>query len=111
MLAQRYPRAYDGIAAAAPALNWARFIPATAWAQISMSFADQYPSKCEIDALTDAVVTACDSMDGITDGIISDLSKCSFHPFSMVGKTAHCASTNGTVTIGDAAATTKILDQ
>jgi hypothetical protein len=105
MLAQRYPDAYDGIAASAPAFNWAQVVPAASWAQVAMSVAGQYPPKCEIDALTDAVIAACDPLDGMTDGLISDVSKCSFDPFKMVGQTADCASTNGTVIISNAAAT------
>lgn len=105
MLAQRYPDAYDGIAAAAPALNWAQFVPAASWAQVMMSITGQYPPKCEIDALTDAVVAICDPLDGVVDGIISDVSQCSFDPFTMVGKTAHCHSDNTTAIISHAAAT------
>jgi hypothetical protein len=104
MLAQRYPDAYDGIAAAAPAINWAHFIPAAAWAQVMMSITDQYPPKCEIDALTDAAIAACDPLDGVIDGIISDMSSCSFDSFTLVGKTAHCSSTNTTIIISRAAA-------
>jgi len=90
VLAQRYPDAYNGIAAAAPAINWAQFIPAASWAQVMMSIAGQYPPKCEVDALTDAAVAACDPLDGVTDGLISDMSKCSFDPFTLVGETAPC---------------------
>ncbi|KAL1653757.1 hypothetical protein SLS61_003538 [Didymella pomorum] len=68
MLAQRYPDAYNGIAAAAPAIDWAHFIPATSWAQVIMPITGQYPTKCEIDALTDAAIAACDPLDGVTDG-------------------------------------------
>ena len=50
-----------------------------------MELTGQFPPKCEIDALTDAVIKACDPMDGVTDGIISDPEACSFEPFSMVG--------------------------
>jgi pimeloyl-ACP methyl ester carboxylesterase len=69
MLAQRYPDAYNGIAAAAPAIDWAHFIPATSWAQVIMPITGQYPTKCEIDALTDAAIAACDPLDGVTDGL------------------------------------------
>ena len=103
MLAQRYPDAYDGIAAAAPALNWAQFFPAATWAQVMMSITGQYPSKCEIDALTDAAVAACDPLDGVIDGIISDVSRCFFDPFALIGSTAYCLSTNTTITISEAA--------
>ncbi|KAF1352721.1 tannase-domain-containing protein [Lizonia empirigonia] len=94
MLAQRYPTAYDGIAAAAPALNLAHFIPAAAWAQVMMSLSGQYPPKCKLDALTDAAFAHCDPLDGMT-----------FDPFTLVGKTARCPSTNTTITISNAAAT------
>ncbi|USP81330.1 tannase and feruloyl esterase [Curvularia clavata] len=105
MLAQRYPDAYDGIAAAAPAFNWAQFLPATSWAQVMMAITGQYPQKCEIDTLTDAAVAECDPLDGVIDGLITEESKCVFDPFTRVGETVHCPSTNATVVISNAAAT------
>lgn len=104
MLAQRYPDAYDGIAAAAPAFNWGQFVPAAAWAQVMMEITGQFPPKCEIDALTDAVIAACDPLDGVTDGLISDPAACSFDPFSMVGMLVNCTATGGEVTISRASA-------
>lgn len=104
MLAQRFPDAYDGIAAAAPAFNWGQFIPAAAWAQAMMEVTGQFPPKCEMDALTDAVVAACDPLDGVTDGLISDPEACSFDPFAMVGKVVNCTATGEEVTISQASA-------
>lgn len=102
MLAQRYPEAYDGIAASAPALNWARLIPALAWPQVMMETIGQFPPKCELDALTAGAVATCDPQDNVTDGIISDPDACSFDPFSMVGKIVNC--NHETTTISTAAA-------
>ncbi|KAH8771167.1 Tannase/feruloyl esterase [Diaporthe sp. PMI_573] len=104
MLAQRYPNAYDGIAASAPAFNWAQFIPATSWAQVMMGITGQFPPKCELDAITDAAVAACDPLDGVTDGLISDPDACSFDPFSMVGKAVNCTAAGEQATISHASA-------
>lgn len=104
MLAQRYPEAYDGIAAAAPAFNWNQFIPAAAWAQVMMSIMRQFPTKCELDSLTEAAVASCDALDGVADGLISDVDKCSFNPFTMIGSVRNCTSTGKSVTITEAAA-------
>ncbi|KAK2598475.1 hypothetical protein N8I77_011888 [Diaporthe amygdali] len=104
MLAQRYPEAYDGIAAAAPAFNWGQFIPAASWAQVMMDITGHFPPKCEVDAITDAAVAACDPLDGVTDGLISDLAACSFDPFSMVEEVVNCSSTGEQVTISNASA-------
>lgn len=104
MLAQRYPDAYDGIAAAAPAFNWNQFIPGAAWAQVMMSIMRQFPTKCELDSLTEAAVASCDALDGVADGLISDVDKCSFNPFTMIGSVRNCTSTGRSVTITEAAA-------
>lgn len=104
MLAQRYPDAYDGIAASAPAFNWDKFIPATTWAQVMMEINGHFPPRCELDAITRAAVAACDPLDGVTDGLISDLEACSFDPFSMVDKEVNCTDTGKRVTISDASA-------
>ncbi|KAF4969187.1 hypothetical protein FSARC_3563 [Fusarium sarcochroum] len=56
MLAQRYPGTYDGILAGAPAINWATFVPV---------------NMCVFSAIVDAVLEACDELDGVKDGILS----------------------------------------
>jgi pimeloyl-ACP methyl ester carboxylesterase len=103
MLAQRYPEAYDGIAASAPAFNFARLMPSIAWPQVMMKLTGQFPPRCELDALTAGAIATCDPLDGVTDGLISDPAACSFDPFSMVGKTISCD--NKTTIISNAAAT------
>ncbi|KAH7406700.1 Tannase/feruloyl esterase [Phaeosphaeria sp. MPI-PUGE-AT-0046c] len=103
MLAQRYPEAYDGIAASAPAFNFARLMPAIAWPQVMMKLTGHFPPACELNALTAGAIATCDSQDGVTDGLISDPAACSFDPFSMVGKIVSCD--NETTMISNAAAT------
>jgi hypothetical protein len=72
-----------------------------------MKLTGQFPSKYELDAVTAGAIATCDPQDGVTGGIISDPSACSFDSFSMVGKTVDC--NNGTIMISNAAATTAIL--
>ncbi|KAH8657771.1 Tannase/feruloyl esterase [Xylariales sp. PMI_506] len=105
MLAQRYPDAYDGIAAAAPAFNWGQFIPQAAWGQVQMSIQNEYPYPCVIDAFTAAAVAFCDPEDGVTDGVISDPDSCAFDPFSLVGTVINCTNTGEDMTITEIAAT------
>jgi hypothetical protein len=104
MLAQRYPTAYDGIAASAPAINWSEFAFGAFWPQLVMALLEEYPHPCEFDALTAAAVTACDSNDGAVDGIISDPESCQFDPYSLVGTTINCSDTGRDQQISVAAA-------
>lgn len=104
MLAQRYPTAYDGIAASAPAINIPSFAPSLYWPQLVMNLQGEYSYNCEINAITDAAVAACDEQDGIVDGIISDPDACDFDPFSVVGTTVNCSDTGAPVKISRAAA-------
>ncbi len=106
ILAQRYPDAYDGIAAGAPALYWTEFAPSTTWPQQVLSMLGHYPYNCETDALTAAAIKACDKLDQVEDGIIGLPEEClaRFDPFQLVGIPINCTQTNGTVRITNAAA-------
>ncbi|KAK3290428.1 Tannase/feruloyl esterase [Chaetomium fimeti] len=108
MLAQRYPDAYDGISAGAPVLYSSFSGTGLYWPQQVMNVLNEYPYGCEMDAITAAAVRDCDGLDGVTDGIISDIDGClaSFDPFKMVGEPVPKCSQAGnrTVEVGVAAA-------
>lgn len=93
MLAQRYPTAFDGIAAGAPAIYWDDIFPSLLWPQQVMNMLGEYPHACELQAITAAAVSACDGLDGVVDGIITDADNClaSFRPFDLVGSATNCS--------------------
>jgi hypothetical protein len=107
MLAQRYPTAYDGITAGAPAIYLSRTVPAIYWPQEVMNMLDRYPYGCEMDAITAAAISECDGLDGVEDGIISDPDACLaiFNPSKLIGTPVpNCRQAgNKTVNIGTAA--------
>lgn len=105
MLAQRYPEAYDGIAAGAPAINFPQLQPSIYWTQHFMQMYVSVPYPCEVDYLREAVLEACDGLDGLVDGILGEPQAClaKFDPFQSVGKKVHCNG-NGTQEISQAAA-------
>ena len=55
MMAQRYPHAYDGIIAAAPAHNWDELIPGFFWPQWVMKQIGYFPPQCELPGLDPSV--------------------------------------------------------
>jgi pimeloyl-ACP methyl ester carboxylesterase len=85
MEAQRYPNDYDGIVSACPAINWHRFIPTDFWPQVVMVAARNFLPKSKFDAATAAAVAACDDLDGVTDGVIDDPTRCTYDPKALVG--------------------------
>ncbi|KAJ5792831.1 uncharacterized protein N7503_008809 [Penicillium pulvis] len=106
MLAQRYPTAYDGIAASAPALSFTElagsvyyplFVPE--WSGSSTS-----PLPCELAFITSQAIAHCDADDGIVDGIISDPAACEFNALSTVNVTFNCSSTGKIMRVGKIAA-------
>ncbi|KAH9212903.1 Tannase/feruloyl esterase [Leptodontidium sp. 2 PMI_412] len=96
-MAQRYPQQYNGILAAAPAVNWGSLIPSLYWPQAVMNAIQRYPRPCELDALTAAAIEACDANDGVVDNIISIPQLCRFDPQTMVGKPFSCAGNSSTI--------------
>lgn len=102
MMAQRYPEAYDGIYAGAPAAQWDRFVVAGYWSILQMNIRQHYPNQCIFNAFTAAVVEACDGLDGVTDGVIDNFAACKFDPKSMVGTQVDCSGTELTIVEADA---------
>ncbi|KAL1651603.1 hypothetical protein SLS61_005265 [Didymella pomorum] len=97
MMAQRYPDAYDGILAQAPAVNWAEFIPTMFWPQWIMQHIGYYPRQCELDAITAAATSACDELDGLKDNVIGLSGLCDFDPNTVVGQQYACSNVTGTI--------------
>ena len=83
--AQRYPADYDGILAGAPAINFPKLHVAQLWGPVLMHAAGHAVPMCRFTAATDAAVKACDGNDGVTDGVISDPTRCTFDPGTLVG--------------------------
>ncbi|KAK6954835.1 hypothetical protein Daesc_004804 [Daldinia eschscholtzii] len=104
MLAQRFPKAYDGIVAGAPAIYWSNNMLNSYWPEHIMRTINEYPNVCELDAITAAVISKCDGLDGLTDGIVENVDECTkkFNPYDLVGTTVDCGNT--TVKITKAAA-------
>ncbi len=66
--AQRYPKNYNGVLSAAPAINWASFLVTEIYGHVLMKELSYYPPACELDALTAAAIDACDELDGVKVG-------------------------------------------
>jgi hypothetical protein len=91
MQAQRLPDAYDGILAAAPAINWDRFIPAELWPQVVAQQELGGPiAPCKLDLATQAAVAECDPLDGVVDGVLEDPRQCDFDAGTLVGHETEC---------------------
>lgn len=97
MLAQKYPRDYDGIISICPAINWAKFIMADYWPQFVMHQLGSSPPGCELDAVTAEAIAACDALDGVEDGYISLPGRCHFDARSVIGKEIDCDGERTTI--------------
>lgn len=92
-IAQEYAEDFDGILAAAPALNAHKFLAGGYYATQVMNDLGVYPPPCEFAAFTHAAIAACDELDGVKDGIISLPDRCDFDAQTVVGSEFDC---NGT---------------
>lgn len=84
MEAQRYPEDYDGILAGAPANYWTALLSSGVWntQALTMDPASFIP-PAKVPAIASAVLAACDSLDGVHDGVLNDPRQCHFDPASM----------------------------
>ena len=73
MEAQRYPEDFDGIIAGAPANNWSNHFTGFVWNEQALlnDPASLIPPQ-KLPVIQKAVLAACDSLDGVKDGLIED---------------------------------------
>jgi feruloyl esterase len=85
--AQRYPDDYDGIVAGAPANYMTHLLTQSIWvAQAVLKDPASYIPKEKYATLHQAVLDACDGLDGIKDGVLDDPTRCHLDP-----KTIQCS--------------------
>ena len=93
MEAQRYPDDYDGIIAGAAGADWTHIFLGSA--VISLQWlapgASYLPAR-KLPAIHAAVLAACDSRDGIKDGVIDEPRNCKFDPSLLACKGAESDS-------------------
>jgi hypothetical protein len=82
---QRYPLDYDGVVVFSPSINLSRSVPSRLWPEMVMIWSKHAVSSAKLDAVTDAVITACDSIDGVRDNIVVDPGRCTFDVATLVG--------------------------
>ena len=88
MEAQRFPTDYDGIIAGAPANYWTRLLTSAVVMNANTLDGDGYIPPAKLPAITAAVMAACDSKDGVTDGLLNDPRQCQFDPAVLICKGA-----------------------
>ena len=88
MESQRYPDDFDGIVAGAPAYHWTAFTAGFVQTQQAI-----FPDSSDLSTpvitpqnrvlLTAAILEACDHLDGVSDGLLTDPRACGFTPASL----------------------------
>jgi feruloyl esterase len=79
MEVQRYPKDYDGVIAGAPVYTLATQTSAVVRNQI-FSRPGSNLTHAQLKRLNEAALAACDSKDGLVDGVITDPRTCVFDP-------------------------------
>lgn len=106
MEAQRFPADYDGIIAGAPVNFMTHLVAAAIWdSQATLADPASYIPASKLPAIHNAVLAACDSEDGVKDGILSDPTECHFNPKTLLCKGA---DSNACLTAPQVAALGKI---
>ncbi|HEY2015881.1 MAG TPA: tannase/feruloyl esterase family alpha/beta hydrolase, partial [Bryobacteraceae bacterium] len=87
--AQRFPDDFDGIVAGAPASNWTGRAAQSIWtAQAVHRDEASYIPPAKYPLVHRAVLAACDSLDGVVDGVLENPRLCKFDPEALECKGA-----------------------
>lgn len=91
MEAQRFPEDFRGIVAGAPANYWTHLFLKFLWDERSVSQPGAFIPPPKLKILQDASLAACDSLDGLKDGLIENPQLCHFNPSVVQCKGADAA--------------------
>jgi feruloyl esterase len=103
MEAQRFPTDYDGIVAGDPGNNRIRLNIGFLWSWLA---AKDLPAS-KLPLINRAATEACDALDGVKDGIISDPRRCRFDPAALL---CHDGDSPSCLTEPEIAAVRKIYE-
>jgi hypothetical protein len=86
-MAQEFPSDYDGILAGAPAIHWDRFQAGQIWYQLVQFRDNGGPigggnpaiSGAKLRLATSKAIGACDAIDGVVDGVLTDPRLCGYN--------------------------------
>ena len=101
MEAQRYPDDFDGIVSGAPAYNWTEGLAGGMTHNQQLMFPNSNElgealiTKKDLQIVEDAILNACDEMDGIKDGILNNPMACDFDLSTLIcedGEGENCLS-------------------
>ena len=87
--AQRFPADFDGIIAGAPGLDWTG--RAAQAVRLAQRLEDNQAARLlqpQRQLLHRAVVEACDTLDGVKDGLLENPARCKFNPATLLCKSA-----------------------
>jgi feruloyl esterase len=90
MEVQRYPGDFDGVIAGDPATGTPMQAGRAVVTQRMLSSPASYLPKDKVELLAASTLAACDAVDGLADGLISDPRPCTFDPSVLV-----CAGADG----------------
>lgn len=82
----------------APAIYTPRLSPGVFWPSVIMSNIEA-PPNCVFEAYQAAIISTCDTLDGLADNIISRTEECKFDTTNLVGSTIPYVDTGTSVTI------------
>jgi len=90
ILAQRFPKDFDGIIAGSPTMDFTHGNFARAYWMQGLAAAPVAAAKMKL--LADTIYAKCDEKDGVKDGVIDDPQRCEFHPATDLPR---CAEGSG----------------
>jgi len=82
---QQYPEDYNGVISSCPSNFWTRLEVAQVWrSRAVLDSPASYIPAAKLPLIYNAMLTSCDALDGVKDGILEDPRRCNFDPATLL---------------------------